>query len=56
MNPGDRRVLENRVSNEIPTPSQGYQRNERPRVGGVSISSKNGAPSRVGCVVNGPMT
>ena len=27
--------------------------NERPDVGGVSIRSRNGAPSRKGCVVNG---
>ena len=32
------------------------QRNERPTVGGVSIRSRNGAPSRKGCVVNGQMT
>ena len=32
------------------------QRNERPSVGGVSIRSRNGAPSRKGCVVNGQMT
>ena len=33
------------------------KRNERPNVGGVSIgSSRNGAPSREGCVVNGQMT
>ena len=31
------------------------QRNERPIVGGVSIRSWNGAPSRKGCVVNGQM-
>ena len=30
--------------------------NERPNVGGVSISSRKGAPSRKGCVVNGQMT
>ena len=30
-------------------------RNERPNVGGVSIRSRNGAPSRKGCVVNGQM-
>ena len=29
---------------------------ERPNVGGVSIRSRNGAPSRKGCVVNGQMT
>ena len=29
------------------------KRNERPNVGGVSIRSRNGAPSRKGCVVNG---
>ena len=32
------------------------KRNERPNVGGVSIMSRNGAPSRKGCVVNGQMT
>ena len=32
------------------------QRNERTHVGGVSNRSRNGAPSRKGCVVNGPMT
>ena len=32
------------------------QRNERPIVGNVSIRSRNGAPSRNGCVVNGQMT
>ena len=32
------------------------KRNERPNVGGVSFRSKNGAPSRKGCVVNGQMT
>ena len=26
---------------------------ERPNVGGVSIGSRDGAPSRKGCVVNG---
>ena len=31
-------------------------RNERPNVEGVSIRSRNGAPSRKGCVVNGQMT
>ena len=31
-------------------------RNERPDVGGVPIRSRNGAPSRQGCVVNGQMT
>ena len=30
--------------------------NERPNVGGVSIRSRNCAPSRKGCVVNGQMT
>ena len=28
----------------------------RPNVGGVSIRSRNGAPSLKGCVVNGQMT
>ena len=32
------------------------KRNERPNVGRVSIRSRNGAPSRRGCVVNGQMT
>ena len=32
------------------------QRNECPIVGGVSIRSRNGAPSRKGCVVSGQMT
>ena len=32
------------------------KRNKRPNVGGVSIRSRNGAPSRKGCVVNGQMT
>ena len=32
------------------------KRNERPNVGGVSIRSRNGAPSRKRCVVNGHMT
>ena len=32
------------------------QRNERPTVGGVSLRSRNGAPSRKWCVVNGQMT
>ena len=32
------------------------KRNERPNAGGVSIRCRNGAPSRKGCVVNGPMT
>ena len=32
------------------------KRNERPHVGSVSIRSRNGAPSRKGCVVNGQMT
>ena len=31
-------------------------RNEHPNVGGVSVRSRNGAPSRKGCVVNGQMT
>ena len=30
--------------------------NEGQNVGGVSIRSRNGAPSRKGCVVNGQMT
>ena len=32
------------------------KRNERPNAGGVSIRSRNGAPSGNGCVVNGQMT
>ena len=32
------------------------KRNERPNVGGVSTRSKNRAPSRTECVVNGQMT
>ena len=32
------------------------QRNERLNVGGVSVRSRSGAPSRKGCVVNGQMT
>ena len=31
------------------------KRNERPNVGSVSIMSRNGAPPRNGCVVNGQM-
>ena len=31
-------------------------RNERPNVGGVSIRSRKGAPSRKRCVVNGQIT
>ena len=29
---------------------------ERPNVGGVSVRSRNGAPSGKECLVNGPMT
>ena len=32
------------------------RRNDRPNVGGVCSRSRNGAPSRKGCVVNGQMT
>ena len=32
------------------------KRIERPNVGGVSVRSRNGAPSRKGCVVNGQMS
>ena len=32
------------------------KRNEPPNVGGVSMRSRNGAPSRKGCVVNGQTT
>ena len=31
--------------------SVGKKRNERPNVGGVSLRSRNGAPSQTGCVV-----
>ena len=34
----------------------GKKRNELQNVGGVSIRSRNGAPSRKGCVVDGQMT
>ena len=34
----------------------GKKRNERPNIGGVSVRSRNGAPLRKGCVVNGQMT
>ena len=34
----------------------GKKRSERPNVGGVSIRSRNGAPFRKECVVNGQMT
>ena len=32
------------------------KRNERLSVGGVSIKSRDGTPSRKGCAVNGPIT
>ena len=32
------------------------KRYERPNIGGVSTRSRNGAPSRKKCVVNGKMT
>ena len=32
------------------------KRNERLYGGGVSVRSRNGAPSRKGCVINGQMT
>ena len=32
------------------------KRNKRPNVGGVSVTSRNGAPSRKGCLVNGQMS
>ena len=32
------------------------KRSECPNVGGFSTRSRNGAPSRKGCVVNGQMT
>ena len=31
-------------------------RNERPNVGGVSLRSRNGAPSREACVGNGQIS
>ena len=31
-------------------------RSERPSIGGVSSTSRTGAPSRTGCVFNGQMT
>ena len=34
----------------------GKKRHDRPDVGGVSITSWNGAPSRKVCVINGQMT
>ena len=34
----------------------GKKRNERPNVGGISVGSSTGAPSRKGCVPNGPIT
>ena len=33
----------------------GKRRSKRPNVGGVSIGSRNAAPSRKGCLVNGQM-
>ena len=35
---------------------RGKKRSECPNIGGVSIRSRNGAPSQKGCVVNGQMT
>ena len=32
------------------------KRTERPNIGGVSTRSRNGAPSRKGCVVSGQTT
>ena len=32
------------------------KRNEHPNIGGVSIRSRNGAPSQKGCAVNGQIT
>ena len=33
-----------------------FKRDERPNVGGVSIRTRSGAPSRKVCVINGRMT
>ena len=44
-----------RISKQFPC-NIWKKRNERPNVVGVSIRSRNGAPSRKGCVVNGRMT
>ena len=44
-----------RISKQF-TRSTWKKRNERPNVGGVSIRSRNGAPSRKGCVINGQIT
>ena len=45
-----------RMSKHIFYVVYGKSVNERPNVGGVSMRSRNGAPSRKGCVVNGQMT
>ena len=44
-----------RIIKQFPC-SMWKKRNERPNVGGVSIRSRNGAPCRKGCAVNGQMT
>ena len=44
-----------RISNQF-LRSMWKGRNERPNVGGVSTRSRNGAPSRKGCMANGQMT
>ena len=41
-----------KISKRLPCNIWG-KRNERPKVGRVSVRSRNGAPSRKGCVVNG---
>ena len=52
--PGYLPTIASRV--KMTLPSLPLSRNERPNVGGVSIRSRNGAPSRKGCKVNGEMT
>ena len=44
------------ISKKILCNIWGKKRNERQNVGGVSIRSRNVAPSRKGCVINGQMT
>ena len=46
--------LEDKISKNI-NALHGKKRNERPDLGGASIRSGSGAPSRKGCVVNGLM-
>ena len=43
------------MSEKVSMQLMGKKRNEHPNVGGISIRSRNGAPSRKGCVVNGQM-